>query len=151
MSMPIRKREAVEEIYASFRRVMGLMHGRMRSGVSDSGLTLPQMILLRILVAKGKATSTDLSDILGVTPANITGLVAKLERGGFVSRARDRQDRRVVHLAPTDKAHRAVGKAQDAAIKNLESAFEEWSMEDVRQLQKLLARLEKAHRPATKP
>jgi DNA-binding MarR family transcriptional regulator len=136
------RQEAVEEIYGSFGRVMRLMHGRMRTSVLGHGVTLPQMILLRILVHKKRATPKELADILCVTPGNITGLVSNLEKTGFITRTRDTKDRRVVHLRPTLKARKGVGAVTAHALKSLESAFEGWSVEDIRELKRLLSKLE---------
>jgi DNA-binding MarR family transcriptional regulator len=138
------RQETIEQIYDSFRRVMGLMHGRMRTGVTGHGVTLPQMILLRILVHKKRATPKELADILCVTPGNITGLVANLEKTGFITRTRDTKDRRVVHLKPTLKARRGVEAVNQHALKSLETAFDGWSMDDMKELKRLLARLEKS-------
>lgn len=123
---------------------MRLMHGKMRTGVLGHGVTLPQMILLRILVAKKRATPKELADILGVTPGNITGLVANLERTGFITRTRDTKDRRVVHLEPSLKARKGVEAVTQHALKSLETAFDGWSMEDIKELKVLLTRLEES-------
>ena len=138
------RQQTVEEIYGLFGRTMKMMHGRMRTSVVGHGVTLPQMILLRILVHKKRATPKELADILGVTPGNITGLVSNLERTGFITRTRDTKDRRVVHLRPTLKARKGYEAVTAHALKSLEAAFEGWSNEDIRELKRLLTRLQES-------
>ncbi|SFB98565.1 MarR family winged helix-turn-helix transcriptional regulator [Streptomyces aidingensis] len=48
----------------------------------------------------------DLARITGLTTGAITGVIDRLERGGYVERRRDSQDRRKVIVSPTEESAR---------------------------------------------
>ena len=83
------------------------------------GLTQQQWVLLAA-IARGGREGVPLSTLgrnLLVTKANITGLVDRLERGGYVARAAHPSDRRVTRARLTPRGQRflaGVAPLQDA-------------------------------------
>lgn len=78
------------------------IRGLVRAACRDSdkagrrfGLTAAQSGLIRTLMMSGPTSSADLSRKLYVTPANVTGLVDRLEKKGLVKRVPKEGDRRV--------------------------------------------------------
>jgi DNA-binding MarR family transcriptional regulator len=53
-----------------------------------------------LLQLHGPATPGWLAEMTGLSTGAVTGLVDRLERGGYVTRAQDPQDRRRVIVAP---------------------------------------------------
>jgi DNA-binding MarR family transcriptional regulator len=127
---------------------MAQLHGCMRATFAEEGMSFGQMVLLRVLVDKGRATPKELAEALSVTTGNITGLVDKLEAAGLVTRTRSTEDRRVVHIELTVKARQRFRKVQRAAVDMLSEAFEGWTQPQIRQLQDLLERLSSNQRRA---
>jgi MarR family transcriptional regulator, 2-MHQ and catechol-resistance regulon repressor len=66
-------------------------------------LSFPQYNILRVLDAStdGQSRITEVSRILLVPGANITGLAKRLEKGGFIQRKSDPNDERVTLLEIT--------------------------------------------------
>ncbi len=120
---------------------MALLHGCMRATFAEEGMSVGQMVLLRVLIHKGSATPKELAEALSVTTGNITGLVDKLEAAGLVTRTRNLQDRRVVNIELTTKARRRFTKVHRASVDMLSEAFEGWTRPEITQLQDLLERL----------
>ena len=137
------RRQVAEETYQHLRRLMGVLHGRVRRRLLEAKMTLPQMLLLRFLVERGTATPKELAAKLGVTPGDITGLVDKLEASGLVTRERTRADRRVVVLKPTARAKRGAEATHRAAVESLLDAFQHWSTDEIVTLKAMLERLSK--------
>ena len=54
-----------------------------------------------VLLETGPVTAGELAHITGLTTGAITGVIDRLERAGFVRRARDARDRRRVVVAPS--------------------------------------------------
>jgi DNA-binding MarR family transcriptional regulator len=76
-------------------------------------LSFPQYNVLRVLDAStdGQSRITEVSRIMLVPGANMTGIAKRLERGGFIKRQSDPSDERATILAITAK-----GKATLASI-----------------------------------
>ncbi len=66
------------------------------------GLTGPQSAVIRNLATEGPLSSASLSRRLYVTPANITGIIDRLEKKGLVERIRKDGDRRVALIMLTE-------------------------------------------------
>ncbi len=73
-------------------------------------LTMPQLKVLLILGERGSARVSWLAEQMAVSPPNITGILDRLERRGWISRSADRVDRRVVRVVLSE-AGREVIKA----------------------------------------
>jgi len=130
---------------------MAQLHGCMRATFAEEGISIGQMVLLRVLVHQGRATPKELAEALSVTTGNITGLLDKLEAAGLVTRTRSAEDRRVVHIDLTAKARQRFRKVQRAALDMLSEAFEGWTQPQITQLQDLLERLSSNQRRAVAP
>jgi DNA-binding MarR family transcriptional regulator len=64
------------------------------------GLNPTDLETLGIIVDHSPVTAGDLAERTGLTTGAITGVVDRLERGGWVYRERDPQDRRRVYVMP---------------------------------------------------
>lgn len=65
------------------------------AGLNDSDLAV-----LDVLVREGGRSPTALARRTGTHPATLTGVLARLEKGGWVLRRRDATDRRSVLIEP---------------------------------------------------
>jgi DNA-binding MarR family transcriptional regulator len=73
------------------------------------GLTPQKFGVLIVLAAeKDPITLSDLRRSLGTTQANVTGLVAGLERSGLLERRTSREDRRVSYVSLSRSGRRLV-------------------------------------------
>jgi len=75
----------------------------------DAGLTPQKFGVLVVLSAEDDRISlSDLRRYLGTTQANVTGLVAGLERDGFIERKASTSDRRVSYISLSRSGKRVV-------------------------------------------
>ena len=75
----------------------------------DAGLTPQKFGVLIVLHAEGKPISlSELRRYLGTTQANVTGLVAGLERDGYIERKASTVDRRVTFVSLSRSGKRVV-------------------------------------------
>jgi 5'-methylthioadenosine phosphorylase len=61
-------------------------------------ITLPQFLVLEFLYRKGESKMTDLAHFMGVSTAAMTGIGDRLVRDGYIKRAYDPNDRRIVRV-----------------------------------------------------
>jgi len=106
---------------------------------SHFSVTLPQFDVLSELERSGrKMTMSELSRELMVSNGNVTGVIDRLEKNGFVTRTRAEHDRRIQYIELTPKGR---GEFDDMALRHenwLTELFDELSLGDMAELQKLL-------------
>lgn len=132
---------SLEEAFLSLRRVMAALKGRFHAALREHGLTFPQWLVLKFLHRKGRMTAKELAEMMEVTPANVTGIVDRLEREGLAARSRGAQDRRVVYVRLTEEGHAKVEEMLDLAQDVLADMFEGWSRDDLQAFRSLLDRV----------
>jgi DNA-binding MarR family transcriptional regulator len=98
--------ELTSEIGRSLATKTVLFHAALAAKLGLSATDLKCLDLLRD--ADPPLTASDLVDRTGLTAGAITGVIDRLERGGFVARVRDPDDRRRWELQPVAASRPAV-------------------------------------------
>lgn len=101
---------AEEKVLMAIVRV-GEFFKREHSAIfRNYGLTFPQYNVLRVLDASenGQNTMTNISKIMLVSGANMTGIAKRLERNGFLIRKGDPTDERVTLMEITPKGRQTL-------------------------------------------
>ena len=96
---------------------------RVHSGVfRNFGLSFPQYNVLRVLDAskKGQNKISDVSRIMLVPGANITGIAKRLEKDGFIKKKSIPEDDRVTLLEITAKGKKTLQKIEEEKNQRLE-------------------------------
>jgi len=83
---------------------------RSKRMAKELGLTGPQRLVLRLVGRFPGLPAGELAALLHVHPSTLTGVLARLERGGFLARRADPRDRRRALVGLT-----ARGRALDDA------------------------------------
>ncbi|MEL6239560.1 MAG: MarR family transcriptional regulator [Pseudomonadota bacterium] len=87
--------------------------------LQDIGLTYPQYLVMLTLWQNHPLAGKDIAERLNLSANAISPLLDRLEESGFVTRERDAVDRRVVHVALTDRGialEREASRAQNAVV-----------------------------------
>jgi len=93
---------------------------------SDEGITESQFQALGLLVDNGPILMRKLSDSMLVTPANVTGIVDRLEEKRLVTRTPDKEDRRatIIEITADGKSlYEKVSKKKDHMIQKALASF----------------------------
>lgn len=69
----------------------------------ESGLTLPQLVVLTCVRDLGEVTSRAIAGAADLSAPTVNGILDKLEAKGLIERYRSASDRRVVHTRLTDR------------------------------------------------
>jgi len=98
--------EADQEAYSAILATAKVIRRVGLRVFSDEGITDPQFQALMLLVDEGPMLMRKVSDELLVSPANITGIVDRLEEKGLVRRTPGKGDRRatIIEITPKGKA-----------------------------------------------
>lgn len=88
------------------------------------GLSATEFEAMDIISRYQPITAGRLAEYCGLTTGAITGIVDRLERGGFVERERDPADRRRVFIKPIENATRS--KKVRTLYKPIDTAFRKY-------------------------
>ena len=106
---------------------------------SEFNITLPKFDVLAELEHAGEPiTMSQLSRKLMVTNGNITGLVDRLVKEGYVSRQVDNCDRRIQRISLTETGDRLFRRMAKQHEKWITQIFGKMPMEEIVQLTELL-------------
>jgi len=92
----------IKDIVGSIRKLVRAVYLDSQKMSRKFGLTGPQSVVLRLLLNNGSMSSAGLSRLMYVTPSNMTGIIDRLEKKGFIKRKRREGDRRVTLIILTD-------------------------------------------------
>lgn len=90
-------------LWIRFLRFSLQSHKKLEADLDKAGLTPPQFYVLATIGYAGGLPFGEIGAKMMVTVSNLTGIVDRLEEKKLVTRKRDENDRRVVHVVLTDK------------------------------------------------
>ncbi|MFV2018002.1 MarR family winged helix-turn-helix transcriptional regulator [Micromonospora sp. LOL_023] len=102
--------ELIADIMATHRQLQLLFASDRSDPLFDSQLTVPQLKILLLLYLHGGTSGQELSRVLGVRMATVTGIVDRLVAGRLVGRREDPQDRRVRRIELTGHGARLIDR-----------------------------------------
>jgi MarR family 2-MHQ and catechol resistance regulon transcriptional repressor len=107
------------------------------------GLSFPQYNILRVLDASRNGINriSEVSRIMLVPGANMTGLTKRLEKNGFIIRKSDPKDERVTLLEITPKGKRTLKNIEEEKDRSTEIMLNGFSQEDINDFLDKLKRL----------
>jgi MarR family transcriptional regulator, organic hydroperoxide resistance regulator len=109
----------IEDIVAAIRKFVRAVSLDAFKMSRQYGLTGPQSAVLRTLFKEGPLSSASLSRRLYVTPSNITGIIDRLQKKGFVERTRKKRDRRIALIELTESGNMLSRELPDPIEKKL--------------------------------
>ncbi|KUO48798.1 MAG: hypothetical protein APF76_18125 [Desulfitibacter sp. BRH_c19] len=90
------------------KEVNALMRQNIKQMFDQTGLTTPQIMVIATISKHGSLKISEISEVLSLSNSTISGIVDRLEDQGFVERKRNNEDRRVVRVSLTKKAHQIM-------------------------------------------
>jgi DNA-binding MarR family transcriptional regulator len=126
--------EAIIYLYTESRRLT-------KDVAAKHGLTGPQLTVVKMLETLGDLSLSRLSEKIRAQNSTVTGIVDRMEREGLVKRERSATDRRVVHIALTDKGMELAAEVKVEPIAIFRDALSSLSREEARDLLRILTKL----------
>lgn len=132
-----------EKVLLNLVRVAERLKREQGAIFKNSGITFPQYNVLRVLCTYegGKTTTTKVSRKMLVSGPNISALLKRLEKRGFVIRERDPNDERVIFIKITPKGTKTLADVQEEKDKNLNKFFCDMTEEEKRHMTKNLVNM----------
>lgn len=131
-------------IVEALRNTYKILDRRITSLLSERGLTRPQFLALKVVSDGGSVPMNKISDCLSVTPGNVTGIIDRLVKSGFLRRKGKAGDRRKIMIELTKSGRETYMNVLSAYTSFLEKVLQEMNIEERRELRKHLIKLEEA-------
>jgi len=112
-------------------------------------LTESQLNVLELLLEHQPMKPSDMLHYLSTTPAAITTLLDRMERGGLIARTRDETDRRIVWVTATDRGVREARRGVEIRERYIQQALDRISAHNQQLLVYLLGKI--ADEPKARP
>lgn len=103
--------EKHEEVLVAIRQIIRAIDLHSKKLSKYSGLTGPQLILMRSIDELGEVTIKQLSLHTNMSQATATTILDRLERNQYVERVRSHTDKRKVHAHLTESGRALLAKA----------------------------------------
>jgi len=134
----------------SFREIMlwvrlamtfNVLYQEIKHEMGKEPFTIPQLEIMSCLDRKKGLSLSEIAERLLVTGGNVTGIIDRMERDGYVYRVRDKADRRVVRAVLTEKGfelYKSFLPRYKELMNRINSGL---TFQERRQLQRLLKKL----------
>ena len=138
------KKKLIDEVL-KLQQELTLLLGRFaQESWKQLDVPMAQLKSLFIITCKGSTNFRKLSDDLGVTPSDVTGIIDRLVEQGLVIRGQDPEDRRVIVLQATDKGRALLANLRESGANKMAPILARISSEELRSLSHGLSALTRA-------
>ena len=93
------------QVISALRRITRAIDLHSRLLLAKHGLTAPQLAAMQVIGRRQPVTVGTLAREIHLSQATVTGILTRLEQRGFLTRTRDRRDRRIVMAALDRQRH----------------------------------------------
>jgi DNA-binding MarR family transcriptional regulator len=100
-----------EELLISIRQVIRAIDLHSKRIAKDTGLTTPQLLVLKSIQAKGGIMVKDIASEINLSSATVTTILDRLEARGLVIRVRSTTDKRKVEINLSESGVEAISEA----------------------------------------
>ena len=112
-------------ILHSLRRIIRAVSLYSHHLSSSYKITAPQLVCLMTVVNEGPLSQSALSKRVFLSASTVVGIVDRLEEKGFITRQRDRKDRRLINVQATAKGQELVAQAPSPLPTALAAALQQ--------------------------
>ena len=117
--------------------------GFKKGFTKDIGLSHAQLGVIALLSHYAQSSVKDTADYLGISQSAVTQLADPLAEKGYITRANDPSDRRVVRLELTNKGRQLMHKIARLKFDGIRAGIDSLSDSEVDKLHKLVAKMSK--------
>jgi DNA-binding MarR family transcriptional regulator len=129
--------DETEALAVGLRRLWASVVQGLRHGDSVGGLHIQQFWVL-VLTRNDPIRMSEIARALETSQANVTGLVDRLERAGYVERVRAESDRRVVQVGITVKGAETLAQLRTQYRQRVDHMLRHLDVEERKQLLALI-------------
>jgi len=128
-------------VVKAIRKIVRAIDLRSKEVSRQTGLTIPQIVVLQGVRDLGEVTTKALSENADLSSATVVTILDKLEEKGLVERYRSLSDRRIVHARLTEAGEAAAANLPGLLHEEFERKFAELDAADRGQLVSAIERI----------
>ena len=140
----MKKAELVNEVIELQRLVRQALRQYVPDAWMESDLTVGQLRTLSIIATERSINTKRLAEELGVTSSNMTGIVDRLVKQGFVTRQENPEDRRMLQIRITPSGEAMLTDLREKTRKSMSLVLTRMSPEELSALATGLSAMIKA-------
>lgn len=133
--------ELLDQIGASWIRLMALGLPEQTSSLLDYDLTLQQVRAFAFVLGQGETPVHKVAEALGIKPSVATGIIQRLVERGLVQRHEDPRDRRIRLLTVTERGVALVDELSGIVLARGRAFIDRLSDDQLRQMRDLFSAL----------
>ncbi|MAD52721.1 MULTISPECIES: MarR family winged helix-turn-helix transcriptional regulator [unclassified Idiomarina] len=103
--------EKYEELLLALRKVIRAIDLHSKQLNKYSGLTAPQLLILREIVARDGITASEVAQNITLSPATVSNVIERMEHRGLIYRRRSNTDKRRVLMYITEQGQSLLAQA----------------------------------------
>lgn len=96
------------QIASLIREINSKLNHSIKNEFKDTGLTVPQIMVLKALSKGNKLKISEISKELSLVNSTVSGIIDRLEKQDIVSRIRSEKDRRIVYIELSNKGNEII-------------------------------------------
>lgn len=121
----------IREIYSKTTNIIA-------DNLKGNGLTHQQIIIIKLIGHNKEMTVSDICNEMSLTKGTVSGIVSRLENGGYIEKVKKEDDKRNTYLRLSEKGYEFAITCKDIMIKSFDSIFEEFTDEELVKIDKEL-------------
>ena len=119
------------EIAFLVREIHSKLKHCIRNEFEGEELTVPQIMLLKVISECGKIKVSEISEEMNLTNSTVSGIIDRLEKSDIVLRERSKEDRRIVYITLSEKGEEMAKEFKRTINVYFENIFSNLSDEEV--------------------
>jgi len=128
-------------LWVRYVRTFSRIYGEIVHSLRETDITAPQLDILVCLHRGGSLPLNEIAKRLLLSGGNVTGVVDRLERDGFVKRIRSTEDRRIVNIAITEQGIRTVKQVLPIYDRKINAIFSGLTVKERKTFRRLLKKV----------
>ena len=114
-----------QDVLIDLRRIMRAADIYSRRLGRESGLTTPQLVVLRAILDHGNPTVSQISKDVSLSQATVTSILNRLQKSALIDRNRSERDKRQVIVTLTESGAKLLQSAPQPLQEEFVSRFDE--------------------------
>lgn len=113
------------------REINSKLNNCIKDEFKDSGLTVPQITVIKLLAKHKRLKSSEISKKMSLVNSTVTGIIDRLEKLNIVKRERSEEDKRIVYIELSDTGNIVLEDFRDTINNYFTNIFSNASKEEI--------------------